>query len=72
MTPRFRKQPFASRPLTRTTGKGELWRIAGGRELELQNAHDCIRGMGVDCIWGVGETDAEAETPILWPPDAKT
>ena len=39
-------------------------------EKTLQSPLDCKEIQPVHPIF-IGRTDAEAETPILWPPDAK-
>ena len=45
-------------------------------EKTLENPLDCKENQPINpkenqsCIF-IGRTDAEAETPILWPPDAK-
>ena len=31
-----------------------------------------VTGHFSSCVWYLGRTDGEAETPILWPPDAKS
>ena len=63
-----------------TVKKAECWRI-DGFELwcwrRLERALDCKEIQPVhpkgDQSWVfIGRTDAEAETPILWPPHAKT
>jgi len=45
-------------------------------EKTLENPLDCkeiqpVHSKGDQCWVCIGRTDAEAETPIFWPPDAK-
>ena len=64
----------------------ELWRKLSAKELMLLNCgvgEDCWEFLGLKEIQPVhskgdqswvffGRTDAKAETPVLWPPDAKS
>ena len=47
----------------------EAWwpTVHGGKESDMTEHSD----KGNQCSIVIGGTDAEAETPILWPPDAK-
>ena len=52
-----------------------FWTV--GLEKTLENSLDCkeiqpVHPKGNQSWIFIGRTDAEAETPILWPPDAKT
>ena len=49
-----------------TVKKAERWRI-DAFELEIQPVHPRYQSWVF-----IGRTDAKAETPILWPPDAKS
>ena len=45
-------------------------------EKTLESALDCkeiklVNPKGNQCWMFIGRTDAEAETPVLWPPDVK-
>ena len=62
-----------------TTKKVECWRIDAFELLEktFESPLDCKEIQPVhpkgDQSWVfIGRTDAEAETPILWPPDVKS
>ena len=65
-----------------TIKKAEHWRIDAfelwsWRRLQEKSPLDCKEIQPVHPKWNqswlfIGNTDAEAETPILWPPDAKT
>ena len=62
-----------------TTKKAECWRIDAFELLEktFESPLDCKEIQPVhpkgDQSWVfIGRTNAEAETPILWPPDAKS
>ena len=62
-----------------TIKKAECWRIDAFKLLEktLESPLDCKEIQPVhpkgDQSWVfIGRTDVEAETPILWPPDAKS
>ena len=44
-----------------------LWRRLSAKELMLLNC-----GVGEDSCESLGRTDAKAETPVLWPPHAKS
>ena len=66
-----------------TVKKAEHWRIDAFEllccvlEKTLKSPFDCKEIQPVhpkgDQSWGfIGRTDVEAETPILWPPDAKS
>ena len=59
-----------------TIKKAESQRTVG-LEKTLESPWDCKEIQPVhpkgDQSWGfIGRTDAEAETPILWPPDVKS
>jgi len=65
-----------------TVKKAEHWRIDAfelwcWRRLFLKSPFDCkeiqpVHSKGNQSWMFIGRTDAEAETPILWPPDAKS
>ena len=42
------------------------------KQLRLQYHDEAIRLYYEEQMGGIGRTDAEAETPVLWPPDAKS
>ena len=55
----------------------ELMLLNCGVGKTLQSPLDCkeiqpVHSKGDQCWVCIGRTDAEAETPILWPPDAKS
>ena len=59
-----------------STEKMVLWNCGVGEEA-LENPLDCkeiqpVHPKGDQSRVFIGRTDAEAETPILWPPDAKS
>ena len=62
-----------------TVKKAECWRIEAfemGLEKTLESPLDCkeikpVNPKGNQSWVFIGRTDAEAETPILWPPDVK-
>ena len=60
-----------------TVKKAECWKIDVVLEKTLESPLDCKEIQPVhpkgDQSWiFIGRTDAEAETPILWPPDSKS
>ena len=54
--------------MLQSMGSQSQTRLSNGNELQIQPVHP--EG---DQSWVfTGRTDAEAETPILWPPDSKS
>ena len=63
--------------LLRELSTKELMLLNCGLEKTLESPLDCKEIQPVHCkgdqSWVfIGRTDIEAETPILWPPDAKS
>ena len=59
-----------------TVKKAECWKIDVVLEKTLESPLDCkeiqpVHPKGAQSWIFIGRTDPEAETPILWPPDAK-
>ena len=54
-------------------GLSELWELVMDREawLRFMGSQRVGHDWATDLIWFIGRTDAEAETPILWPSDVK-
>ena len=51
----------------------EGWDVGWGRREALEGGYTCIRIGEGDKSWVfIGRTDSDAETPILWPPHAKS
>ena len=60
-----------------TVKKAECWRIDAVLEKTLESPSDCkeikpVNPKGNQSWIFIGRTDAEAEAPILWPPDVKS
>ena len=56
-------------------GKGNLpvsWRAARGQDGKLGRSLAIPVGLNSATYFQTGRTDAEAEAPVLWPPDSKS